>query len=150
MQVVLARHAERVTTTKDRLNRKLTSLRDERLEIEGELAADPGNCNLRKEMCEVKDNIAKTKIELKDEINMKLTDNDMAAHNNAWLTYQESSESQMKSRGIVYSVLLGQCTQVLLNEIEQDVDWAMIIRSSDPNLLFKLINRIVLKLKDNQ
>jgi len=39
-QVILARHAERVKATQDRLNRKLTSLRDERLEIEGELAAD--------------------------------------------------------------------------------------------------------------
>jgi hypothetical protein len=36
--------------------------------------------------------------------------------------------------------------------MEQDVDWAMIRGLSDPNLLFKLIKRIVLKLKqsDNQ
>jgi len=149
-QVILARHAERVKATKDRLNRKLTSLRDERLEIKGKLAADPGNCNLRKEMREVKDNIAKTKIELKDEINMKLTDDEMSVHNNAWLTYQESSESLMKSRESVYSVLLGRCTQVLLNEMEQDVDWAMISGSSNPNLIFKLIKRIVLKQSDNQ
>ena len=62
-------------------------MRDERLEIKGELAADPCNHSLRKEMREVKDNLAKTKIELKDEINLKLTDNEMAAHSNAWLTY---------------------------------------------------------------
>ena len=149
-QVVLAMHAERVKATKDRLNRKLTSLRDERLEIEGEPSADPGNHNLRKEMREVEDNIAKTKIELTDEIDLKLADNEMAAHNSAWVTYQESSESLMNSRGIVYSLLRGQCTQVLLNEMEQDVDWAMISGSSDPNLLFELIKRIVLKQSDNQ
>ena len=51
---------------------------------------------------------------------------------------------------MVYSLLLGQCTDVLLNEIEQDVDWEMIRRLSDPNLLFKLIKRIVLKQSDNQ
>ena len=149
-QVILARHAERVKATQDRLNRKLTSLRDERLEIEGELAADPGNRNLRKEMREVEDDIAKTKIELKDEIDLKLTDSEMAAHDSAWLTYHESSESLMKSRGIVFSLLLGQCTQVLVNEMEQDMDWAMISGSSDPNLLFELIRRIVLKQSDNQ
>ena len=49
LQVVLARHAERFKATKDRLNRKLTSLKDKRLEIEGKLAADPGNHSLRKE-----------------------------------------------------------------------------------------------------
>ncbi len=58
-------------------------MRDDRLEIEGKLAADPGNCNLRKEMREVEDDIEKTKIELKDEIDLKLTDNEMAAHNSA-------------------------------------------------------------------
>ena len=81
---------------------------------------------------------------------MQLTDNEMAAHINAMLTYQKSSKSLMKSRGIVYSVLLGQCTQVLLNEMEQDVDWAMISGSSEPNLLFKLIKWIVLKQSGNQ
>jgi len=149
-QVILARHAERVKATQDRLNRKLTSLRDERLEIEGELAADWGNRNLRKEMREVEDDIAKTEIELKEEIDLKLTDSEMAAHDNAWITYQESSERLMKSRGIVYSLLLGQCTQVLLNEIEQDMDWAMISGSPDPNLLFELIRRIVLRQSDDQ
>ena len=39
---------------------------------------------------------------------------------------------------------------MLLNELEQDVDWAMISGLSDPNLLLKLIKRIVLKQSDNQ
>ena len=37
LHVVLARHAERVKATRDRLNRKLTSLSDKRLEIEANL-----------------------------------------------------------------------------------------------------------------
>ena len=38
-------------------------------------------------MRELKEDIAKTKIELKDEIDLKLTDDEMATHSNAWLTY---------------------------------------------------------------
>ena len=87
LQVLLARHAERVKATRDMLSHKLTSLRDKRLEIKGKLAANPGNCSLRKDMREVKDDIAKTKIKLKDEIDLKLTDDEMAAHSNTWLTY---------------------------------------------------------------
>ena len=68
MQVILARHVDRVKATRDRLKCKLTSLRDGRLEIKGKLAANLGNCSLRKEMQEVKDDIAKNKIELKDEL----------------------------------------------------------------------------------
>ena len=86
MQVILARHVERVKATKDRLNRKLTSLRYKRMEIKGKLAANPGNRSLMKEMQQVKDDIARTKIELNDEIDLKLTDNEMAVHSKAWLT----------------------------------------------------------------
>jgi hypothetical protein len=68
LQVILARHEDRVKATRDRINLKLISLKEKMVEIEGKLAADPGNHNLRKEMQEVNDNIAKTKIKLKDEI----------------------------------------------------------------------------------
>ena len=108
MQVILARHVERVKETRDRINLKLTSLRKEMIEIEGKLAANLGNHSLRKEKKEVKDDIVKTKIEVKDEIELKLTGNEMAAHSNAWLTHQELSKSLKKSRGVVYSLLLGQ------------------------------------------
>ena len=48
-------------------------MRNEKVAIEGRLAANPGNCTLIKEMREVNDNIAKTKTELKDEVKIKLT-----------------------------------------------------------------------------
>ena len=47
-------------------------------------------------------------------------------------------------------MLLGQCTQVIVDKIEQDTDWVIISRSFDQNLLFKLIENIVLKQSDNQ
>ena len=72
--------------------------RVKRLEIKGELAANPGNRSLMKEMQQVKDDIAKTVIELKDEIDLKLTEDEMTAHSNAWITYQESSKSLKKGR----------------------------------------------------
>ena len=124
-------------------------MRDKRLEIKGKLAADPDNRSLRKEMREVEDNIAKTKIELKDEIDLKLTDDEMAVHSNAWITYQESSESLKKGMGMVYSLLLGQCTEVLVDKMKQDNDWVAISTSCDPNLLFKLIKRFALNQLDN-
>ena len=50
MQVILARHAERVKATRDWIKLKLTSLREEMVEIKVKLSANPGNRNLRKEM----------------------------------------------------------------------------------------------------
>ena len=70
LQEIIARHAERVKVTRYQLNLKLTSLRIKKVEIEGKLAADPGNRTLRRERREDNDNIGKTQIELMDEVDM--------------------------------------------------------------------------------
>ena len=41
-------------------------------------------------------------------------------------------------------------TQVLVDKMKQDTDWVMISESFDPTLLFKLIEKFVLKQSDNQ
>ena len=46
--------------------------------------------------------------------------------------------------------ILGQCTQVLVDKMRQDTDWVTISESFDLNLLFKLIEKFVLKQSDNQ
>lgn len=96
------------------------------------------------------DQIAKGDIELNDEVKMKLTDDEKMAHSNAWRTRRETNESLKKSRGEVYSLLLGQCTQMLVDKMKQDADWVAISESFDPFLLFKLIEKLVLKQSDNQ
>ena len=50
----------------------------------------------------------------------------------------------------MYSLLLGQCTQVLVDKMKQDADWVTISESFDPILLFKLIEKYVLNQSDNQ
>jgi hypothetical protein len=95
--------------------------------------------------------ITKGDIDLNDdEVEMRLTDNEKISHSNAWCTHQETTGSLKKSRGKVYSLLLGQCTQVLVDKMTQHVDWVTISESFDPSLLFKLIKKFVLKQSDNQ
>jgi hypothetical protein len=101
-------------------------------------------------MREVNDDITKGEIELADEVNMRLTEDEKIFHSNAWRTHGETNESLKKSRGKIYSLLIGQCTQVLVNKMKQDADWVMISESFDPILLFKLIEKFVLKQSDNQ
>jgi hypothetical protein len=81
---------------------------------------------------------------------MKLTDDKRIAHSNAWRTHRETTESLKTSRGKVYSLLHGQCTQVLVNKMKQDADWVTISELFDPILLFKLIENFVLKQSNNQ
>jgi hypothetical protein len=128
----------------------LRSLRAEKTAIETKINDAPTNQGLLKEQQEVDNEIAKGDIELNDEVKMRLTDNEKISHSNAWHTHQETTESLKKSRGKVYSLLLGQCTQVLVDKMKQDVDWVTISESFDPSLLFKLIEKFVLKQSANQ
>jgi hypothetical protein len=98
----------------------------------------------------VDNKIAYGDIKLNDKVKMRLTDDAKVSHNNAWHTHQETTESLKKSRGKVYSLLVGQCTQVLVDKMKHDVDWVTINESCDPSLLFKLIDKFVLKQSNNQ
>ncbi len=150
LQAILDRHVERVKATRDRLNLKLMSLKTENVAIPEEIKSDSTNCALLREMREINDDIAKGEIDLKDEVEMKLTKDEKTSHSNVWRSLYKSSNSLKKSRGKIYSMLLGQCTQVLVDEMKQDTDWVTISGSFDPISLLKLINKFVLKQSDNQ
>ena len=102
------------------------------------------------EKWDIVDQILRCKIELKDEVEMKLMDDEKMARYNVWRTHDEVTDGLSKSRGKIYSLLLGQCTQVLVDKMKQDVDWTMVSDSFDPIALFKLIEKFVLKQSDNQ
>jgi hypothetical protein len=70
LQAILDRHAKRVKATRDHLNLNLTSLKTEKAAVAEEIKADSTNCALLKEMREINNNIAKGKIDLKDEVEM--------------------------------------------------------------------------------
>ncbi len=144
-QAIKDRHAARVKATKERIELKFRGLRAEKTAIQDEIdnstSIDQG---LLKEMREFDDKIAKGEIELANEVEMKLTKDEKISYANAWRTHRETTESLKKSRGKVYSLLLGQCSQVLVDKMKQDTDWVIISESFDPILLFKLIEKFVL------
>ena len=43
---------------------------------------------------------------LKDEVEMKLTDDEKVAHNNAWQSHRDVTDGLKKIRGKIYSLLL--------------------------------------------
>ena len=61
--------------------------------------------------------LPRLRLKSKDEVNMKLTEDDRTAHSNPWRTYCESIKSLKNSREKVYYLLLGQCTQVLVDRL---------------------------------
>ena len=131
-KAILDRHAERVKAAKNRVNLKLSSLQQESLAIDKEIKVAPTDCKLmteKRDIVDIVDQILCCEIERKDEVKMKLADDEKMAHINAWQSHCEVTDGLKKS----------QCTQVLLDKMKQDVDWGTISDSFDPISLFKLI-----------
>ncbi len=149
-KAVLDRHAERVQATRDQVNLKCSSLQQESLAIANEIKQAPTDCKLMTEKQDIVDQILRCEIKLKDEVEMKLTDDKKMAHNNAWQSHHKVTAGLKKSCGKIHSLLLGQCTQVLIEKMKQDVDWVRISDLFDRIALLKLIEKFVPKQSSNQ
>jgi hypothetical protein len=84
------------------------------------IATQSNNQDLTKERQEIEDQIHKCEIDLNNEVEMKLMDDEKMAHSNAWRSHCETTEGLKESRGKVNLLLLGQCTQVLVDKMKQD------------------------------
>jgi hypothetical protein len=72
---------------------------------------------------------------------IKLTDEESTHYSNAWKTYRERTTRLEKQRGQAFSMVRGQCMQVLLDKMKHDPDWQVTSESYDPLILFKLIEK---------
>jgi hypothetical protein len=148
---VLARHIILAQAMNARVTKMVTSLQKQLDVIEGKLLLMPTVLNLLKSQMEVDNKLKLAKFELTDVIEVKTTaDEESMAFNNAWHTYYERTDHLVRSRGKVYSLVLGQCTTVLLDKKNQDDDWQAVSDSYDPLKLLKLIENLILKQSDNQ
>ncbi len=118
--------------------------------IEAELLLTPKDLSLLKSQMEVENKLEISKFELTDVVEVKTTADEGMAFSNSWRTYPERTDRLVRSRGKVYSLVLGQCTTVLLDKMKQDVDWQVVSFCYDPLTLLKLIEKIILKQSDNQ
>jgi hypothetical protein len=98
-----------------------------------------------KEYCEMNNQVLQCGIELNDEVDMELTEDEKIARGDAWHIHCKRDARLKNSRVQVYSLVLGQCTQVLVDKMRQDDDWGRTSESCVPLSLFKLIKKSVLE-----
>ncbi len=147
---VLARHTIHAQAVNARIAKMVTSLQKQLDVIEDELLLMPTDLILLKSQMEVDNKLELAKSELADVVEVKTTADKSMAFNNAWRTYRERKDCLVRSRGKVYSLILGQCTTVLLDKMKQDADWQVVSDSYDQLKLLNLIKKFILKQSNNQ
>ena len=104
---VLARQAVRATAISARVTKMITNLEKQLEVIEKELVSDPNDLNLLKNQMEVENKLELAKFELTDVVEVKTTADEAMAFSNSWRTYRERTDRLVRSRGKVYSLVLG-------------------------------------------
>lgn len=92
----------------------------------------------------LQNNIAQGDFDALEPVPMQLTDNEKTSYSNAWRTYREQNASLLKHRGQAYSLILGQCTQLLQDKLKQEATWNVVGVSYDPLILYQLIEKTIL------
>jgi hypothetical protein len=84
------------------------------------------------------------------EVPVVLTDSDKTQFSNDWRTFRERNTNLVKHRGQAFSLIQGQCAQLLQDKIKQDTDWNTVSISYDSLTLYRLIERTVLAQTEDQ
>jgi hypothetical protein len=84
------------------------------------------------------------------EVPIVLNDLQKTQFSNEWRTYRERNANLIKHRGQAFSLIQGQCTQLLQDKMKQGTDWAVVSTPYDPITLYRLMERTILAQTEDQ
>ena len=94
--------------------------------------------------------MAQVEFEAAVDVPIDLTNSEKTQWSNDWRTYHERNSQLVRNRGQAFSLIMGQCTQLLQDKMKQDADWEAISTSYNPLLLYHLIEKMVLAQMEDQ
>jgi hypothetical protein len=85
-----------------------------------------------------------------NEVAMELNDSEKTQLSKEWCTFRERNANLIKHRGQAFSLIQGQCTQILQDKMKQDTEWTNARTYYDPLTLYCLIERTILAQTEDQ
>jgi hypothetical protein len=102
------------------------------------------------ELAKLNQDIAQVDFEVAQDTPIKLNNQEQIDYSNECRNHSRRISTLETHRGQAYSLILGQCTQLLQDKMKQDVSWTTVSASYDPLELYRLIERVVLKQTEDQ
>jgi hypothetical protein len=146
---VLARYAifeQMVQTREENLQRARLS-KCVILETAATLGADP---DAPMQLAILDNEIAEANYKQNNEVPIEMLNSEKMQYSNDWRTYRERNALLTKHRGQAFSLILGQCTQLLQDRMKQDTDWNTASTSYNPLELYWLIKKMTLAQMEDQ
>ena len=145
---VLARHTAREAMVRAGQQNILVARRAKEAILTAEVAA--GDADAPMKLALLQNEIAQSEYEANEDVPIELRESEKTLNSNEWRTYRERAANLLKHRGQTFSLILGQCTQMLQDKMKQDADWTTVSTSYDPLTLFRLIEKTVLAQTEDQ
>ena len=99
---------------------------------------------------ELENDIAQLQHDLDNPPKIKLEGEEKAEYDAEWKAYSTRNSKLTEHRGQAFSLIFGQCTQVLKDKMKQDSDYNTTMQQCDPLALMDLIEKTVLSQSDSQ
>ena len=143
------RHEKRVTVLRE-AQENLQRVREKRVPVLEAAVKDGKDEEAEMKLALLQNEIAQAAYDMTLDIPIELTDEEKTQHSIAWRTYRERKNNLEKDRGKVFSLLHGQCMQLLEDRMKQDADWTATSTSYDPLTLWALIKKTILAQTEDQ
>ena len=106
--------------------------------------------NIQLKIARLENEIADLEYESQQPVPYKLTAEEDALYYNEGKAHSARVAALEAHRGKAFSLIMGQCTQLLLDKMKQEKTWDVVSASYDPLELYKLIESVVLKQTEDQ
>ena len=135
----LTRHALRIALVRSQQATLKVARLASRTSLEAEINQTPSDRNLVTALAMLNNAIALGDFEAAQDVPMELTDQEQLDYSNECRNQSKRSSTLDTHQGQAYSLILGQCTQLLRDKMKQDASWMTVSTSYDPLKLYKLI-----------
>jgi hypothetical protein len=149
-QAVMDRHKLRDAMVRS-AQRNMKAARESQLSIlEAKVATDASDLQAIMDVVVLKNQLASDAYDALIEVPIDLTDTEKTHYSNEWRTFRDRNAALLKHRGQAYSLLLGQCTQLLQDKLKQETEWTTVSTGYDPLSLYRLIEKTTLSQTEDQ
>ena len=140
-------HEAKVLAHMTCITAKLTAMRLLKVQLDAATIGAPAfDIDLVEKGIELDDKILVVQQQLLEppDVEGSMTGEQLALHKNAYRSYREAEQKLIASRGKIYALILGQCTQAMKDALKEDADWVDISEKYEAIRLYKLIEKCVL------
>jgi hypothetical protein len=147
---VMARHAARKTLVRGQQNNLLAANQAKKAIIKMRITSNPSNLDLPIELAELENKISQLNYDIAQDVEIHLAEHKKNEYCLESKTHTDQTNKLVTHHEQVYALIVGQCTQLLLDKLKQDPTWSAVSKSNDPLALYAIIERVILKQTDDQ